>query len=114
MALVNSTNAVAVSGEWEILDDDYRQVTAAGKRVTVAEYIVAKGGQRRIVWMWYLAGGEITAKPYKLKMIEAESRLGGHPVEVALFAASATFGTKPREAIDTLGTFVRDLSFPIL
>jgi exosortase A len=112
VALVNSSNAVAVSGAWEILDSGFRQVSVAGKPITVAEYMVARGGERRLVWMWYLAGGEITARPYRIKLIQAESRLAGSPASVTLFAISAPFGTTPKEAAEHLATFVRDMSFP--
>ncbi len=112
--LVNSANAVAASGEWEVLDDDYRQVTIAGKPAMVAEYLLADGRQRRAMWMWYLAGGEVTAKPYRIKAIQAQVRLAGHPQDVTLFTVSATFGSKSAEAVESLGTFVLGISFPPL
>jgi exosortase A len=112
VSLVNSSNAVDVSGDWEVLDYDYRQVTVAGGPMTVAEYLVARGRQRRLVWMWYLAGNQLTSKPYRIKMIQAESRLAGHPKNVALFAISAAFASKPVEAAENLSSFVRNLSFP--
>jgi exosortase A len=110
--LVNSANAVAASGEWEVLDDDYRQVTIAGKPAMVAEYLLAGAGQRRVVWMWYLAGGEVTAKPYRIKAILAQARLAGRPPNVTLFTISAAFRSKPAEAAENLGTFVRGITFP--
>jgi exosortase A len=111
VSLVNSSNAIDVSGNWELLDHGYRQVTVAGRPLTVAEYLVARGGQRRVVWMWYLAGNQLTSKPYRIKMIQAESRLSGHPRNVTLFAISAAFSSKPSEATDTLKDFVRKLAF---
>jgi len=112
VALVNSANAVAVTGDWELLDDDSRPVTIDGKPVTVAEYLVADGRQRRIVWMWYLVGGEVTSKPYKIKQIQAFDRIVGHPSDATLFVFSAPFGSKPAEAIETLGNFLQGISLP--
>ena len=110
--LVNSANAVPESGEWDLLNNDYREVIMAGKAVRVDQYLLGRGGQHRLVWMWYMAGGRFTANPYWVKLIEAESRLAGHPQNIFLFAASASFTSQPARAVDDLGTFVRDLSAP--
>ena len=112
VALVNSANAMDASGEWDLLDDDFRQITLAGKPVTVAEYLVARSGQRRMVWMWYLIGKEITARPYEIKMIQARDRLEGHPQDATLFVISSPFTSKPAEAVDAMSIFVRHMSFP--
>src|SRR5208283_292987 len=58
--LVNPSNAVEVSGSCELLDNGHREVTMAGKPVTVSEFLISSGDQRRIVWMWYLAGDRLT------------------------------------------------------
>ena len=108
--LVNPSNAVPFSGSWELLDNGRREVTIAGKPVTVAEYLIARGGQRRIVWMWYLAGDHLTAKPVQIKLLQFESRLAGRPENVALFAASTTVGSET--AVDDLRSFLHGLSFP--
>ena len=111
--LVNTSNAVEVSGSWEVLDNGFREVTMAGRSVTVAEYLIVRG-QHRLVWIWYRVGNRLTAKPYDIKLIQAESRLAGRPQNVSLFAVSATFGSEARQAVDDLSGFVRDLSFPRL
>ncbi len=110
--LVSASNAVEESGEWDVLNNDYREVTMSGEAVTVAEYWIARGGQRRVIWVWYLAGDRLTAKPYEIKLIQAESRLAGRPQDVSLFAVSTVLGSEPTQAVDALGTFVRDMSFP--
>ena len=111
VSLVNSSNAMDASGDWDLIDSDFRQVSVAGRPLTVAEYLVARGSQRRVVWMWYLSGKELTSNPYKIKLIQAESRLTGHPRNVALFAVSAAVVSKPAEAVENLSNFVRDMSF---
>jgi exosortase A len=110
--LVNSSNAVEASAEWDLLNSDSREVTMAGKPLTVAEYWIVRGAQHRVVWMWYLAGNELTSKPYEVKLMQAESRLAGRPQNVSLFAVSAVFRSEPTQAVDDLSTFVRDMSFP--
>ena len=112
--LVNASNAVEVSGGWDLLNNGYREATVSGETVTVAEYMIARGRQHRLVWMWYLAGGRLTANPYEIKMIQAESRLAGRPCNVSLVAVSAVFGSEPAQAADELAGFVRGLSFPKL
>ena len=110
--LVSSFNAAGASGDWDLLNNDYREVTIGGRTVTVAEYLIARGGEHRIVWTWYLAGDRLTAKPYWIKLIQAESRLAGRPQNVSLFAVSARFGSDSAQAPDNLGTFVTGLAFP--
>jgi exosortase A len=106
--LVNPSN-MEVSGSWELLDSGHREVTMAGKPVNVAEYSIALGGQRRIIWMWYRAGDQLTAKPYVVKLTQAESRLAGRPEIVSLFAVSAMSGSE--QATDDLQSFVRGMAF---
>jgi len=89
--IVNSSNAVGGSSEWILLSNDYRAAPIAGQSVTVAEYLLVRGGQRRIVWMWYLTGGQLTARPWRIKLVQAEYRLIGRPQNVFLFAISARF-----------------------
>ena len=108
--LVQSYNVVEASGDWDMLNSEYRKVMIAGHAVSVAEYLIARGRQHRMVWTWYLAGGQLTANPYWIKLIQAQSRLSGHPQNVSLFAISAGFGSDPVEATNNLTTFVRDLS----
>jgi len=110
--LVNSLNAAGPSREWQLLNSDYREATITGKSVTIAEYLLARGGQRRLVWMWYLAGDQLTASPYRIKALQAKFRLLGRPQNVSLFAISARFSSQPSQAIDDLSDFVRQMSFP--
>lgn len=109
--LVNASNAVGAYGEWDLLQNDYRDILLAGRHVAVAEYLVSRGGERRVVWMWYLTGSQLTANPYRIKLIQAESRLAGRPQNVALFAVSARFSSQPSQAVDDLSDFVRGMSF---
>ncbi|MGC2112255.1 MAG: exosortase A [Candidatus Korobacteraceae bacterium] len=109
--LVNAGNAVGTTGDWKLLNSDYREAQVADRPVTVAEYWIASGGERRLVWMWYLSGEELTAKPYKIKLMQAESRLGGHPASVVLFAISSKISPQPSEAISQLREFAQGMSF---
>ena len=110
--LISPYNAVAASSEWVMTGTDYRQVTIAGKPVMVREYELARSGQRRVAWMWYLVGDQLTAKSWRIKWSQAESRLLGHPRNVFLFVASARFSTNPARAVDDLNEFLRQLSIP--
>ncbi len=109
--LINASNAVGVYGEWDLLFSDYRDIVLAGRKLAVPEYLVARGGERRVVWIWYLAGDRVTASPYKIKLLQAESRLVGRPGRVALFAVSARFDSQASQAIEGLKDFVGGVSF---
>jgi EpsI family protein len=109
--LVNASNAVGAYGEWDLLRSGYRNIVMEGRRVAVAEYFVAHGSERRVVWVWYLTGGQLTASPYKIKLVQAESRLLGRPQSVSLFAVSARLNSQASQAVDDLSTFVMKMSF---
>jgi len=110
--LVNSSNVVGASSEWVVLNDDHREAIIAGKSVTVAEYWLARGGQRRVVWMWYMTGDQLTASPWRVKAVQAEYRLLGRPQNVHLFAISARFNSDATQAVQDLSAFMRGMSFP--
>jgi len=110
--LVNPSNAVGMHGEWTLLRNDSRKVLMAGRAASVSQYLAARGGERRIVWMWYSTGDYLTASPWRLKAMQAESRLFGRPERVYLFAISSRIGSEPSQAIDALTDFVRQMSFP--
>jgi exosortase A len=112
--LVNSLNAVGTSGQWKLLNTGFREARISAKPVTVAEYLIASGGQHRLVWMWYLSGDELTAKPYRIKLMQAQSRLVGRPANVFLFAISTAVNQEPAEALRNLREFAESMSFPNL
>lgn len=109
--LVNASNAVESSGGWSLLDNGRRTVRIGGRSLAVAEYLLNQGGQRRIVWVWYLIGEHLTAQPWRIKMLQAESRLRGRPTNVFLFAVSAELHQGVSEAVNGLSDFTRDMSF---
>ena len=109
--LVNSGNAAGISGEWELLSNGYRRATVAGKPVTVAEYLFGAVGQRRLVWMWYVQGGEITGKPSRIKWMQAKSRLAGRPANVLVFAISARVDNDSSLASMDLRDFAQSMTF---
>jgi exosortase A len=110
--LINAANAVGVYGEWDLLFSDYRDIVLAGRKLAVPEYLVARGDERRVVWIWYLASDQVTASPYRIKLLQAESRLVGRPGRVALFALSARFNSQDAQAIEGLTDFVGGVYFP--
>ncbi len=110
--LINASNAVGVYGEWDLLFSGSRDIVLAGRQVSVPEYVVARGGERRVVWIWYLVGDQVTASPYRIKLLQAESRLTGRPGTVVLFAVSARINSQASQAIEALADFVGGTSFP--
>jgi exosortase A len=112
--LINSLNAVGTSGEWKLLDSGYREAMVSGKPVTVAEYWIGSARQHRLVWMWYLSGDQLTAKPYRIKWMQAESRLAGRPENAFLFAISTSVNDESAGAPNKLSEFAQGMSFPNL
>ncbi len=108
--LVNSSNATGKLQEWEVLESGYRQARLASRTVMVAEYLLASFGQRRLVWMWYLSGDEVAAEPYKVKWMQAKSRLEGHPGNVLTFAISTSVDGDLSRAVANLQGFAEGMN----
>ena len=108
---MNTGNAIGTSGDWKLLNSNYRQEQISQAPVTIAEYSIASGAERRLVWMWYLSGDELTAKPYKVKLKQAATRLAGRPAPVFLFAISSKVGPQQSDAVASLREFARGMSF---
>ena len=102
--LINSSNAVGTSGLWQVVNGDYRTAIIAGRPATIAEYLITSGSQHRLVWIWYVSGSEVAAKPSQVKWIQAKSRLIGHSGPTLLFAISTPFVTGHRKLLRTSAT----------
>ncbi len=105
--LINETNLVGESGVWTVLGSGTRQVVIRGEPVVVAEYQIKRGPERRLVWVWYSIGGQITSSPYHLRLIEASDRLRGRPQGTSLYAVSAPYQSDPLEASNALDSFLK-------
>jgi len=105
--LINSSNGIGKSGVWTLLGTDTRETMIAGKPVIVEENTIARGPARRLVWIWYSLGDELTSDPYRLRALQARNRLLGRPQSAGLFAVSATFQSDPAEAGRAMADFLK-------
>ena len=105
VTLVDASNLTGSSGAWRVLDSDVRTVQSRIAPRRVSEYIIARGQQRRLVWLWYSIGSRRTANPYQLRLFQTEDRLLGKPREVTLTAISAPIPAEISDAIRTLSEF---------
>ncbi len=105
--LINSLNVVGKSGVWAVLGSSSRETTIAGKPAAVSEYTIARGPNRRLVWVWYSIGDQLLSDPYLLRAMQAQNRLLGRPQSMALFAVSAPFQSDSAEASEALASFLK-------
>ena len=107
VVLINASNLTGSSGVWRVLASDALTVSSRIGPVRVSEYIIARGEQRRLVWLWYSIGNWHTANPYQLRVIQAKDRLLGEPRAVTLTAISAPFQAETSDAIRALSDFAK-------
>jgi len=107
VVLINTSNLTGSSGAWSVLGSDLRTVMTRSGPVRISEYVIARGGQRRLVWLWYSIGDHLTANPYRLRAIQALDRLVSRPTEVTLTAVAAPFQDDPSAAARMLSDFVK-------
>lgn len=79
----------SLSFEWHVTAT--RTVTAdvGGEMLRLSEIELVAGGERRVVWSWYVIGGVVTHDRVRAKLLEVPAALRGRR-EGALLAVSAT------------------------
>jgi exosortase A len=107
VVLINPSNLTGSSGAWTALSSNARDVKTRTGPFRLSEYVIARGQQRRLVWLWYSIGDQHTANAYQLRAIQAKDRLLGQAREVTLTAISAPFQAETSEATRTLSDFVK-------
>jgi exosortase A len=105
--LINTGNLVGDSGVWAVLGGSSREIVIRGRPAVVAEHEIMHGRDHRLVWLWYSVGNQLTANPYRLRLIEAGNRLLGRPKTTALYAVSALYRSDPSEASKALDSFLK-------
>lgn len=105
--LINSFNLVGASAVWTVLSSDTKSTVIAGQTRSVTEYVMTRGPQRRMVWLWYRVGNTTTSSPYRLRFMQALNRLLGLPSDTYVYAISTSVGLDPAEAENTLLNFVK-------
>jgi len=105
--LINTGNLVGDSGSWAVLGRSSQKVVIRGRSATIAEHEIMHGRDHRLVWMWYSTGTELTADPYRLRLLEAQNRLLGRPQSTALYAVSSPYQSDPSEASSALRSFLK-------
>ena len=111
LELVNSYNAVADSGGWQLMAKESRRELLNGRPTEIMESKLQRGSQHRLVWFWYSVGDVFTSNAYQVKFCQAKQRLLGSPRSSALVAVSAAYYFSPSQAEDTLRDFLRHVSF---
>ena len=111
--LINSFNATGLSGGWEVINTAYCKVEIGGIPATVTEYVVASGGQVRVVWTWYVSGGQrLLNGAYQVKVSQARNRLLGHPQDVSIYALSTRMQGGYSAATTVLQEFAKAMRLP--
>jgi EpsI family protein len=87
--LVTTKNRI--SPEWQGGGARTHSVTVGGQRREVLETVVVRGSERRLVWQWFMVGGQPTHDRVRAKLLEVAALLRGRRDGAAL-AVSAPCG----------------------
>jgi EpsI family protein len=103
--LVNDENAIADTSEWTLESEQDRSVVIDGKRVSVRESAMrSPAGNHRLIWQWYWIDGQFTSNPYRVKFLQAKTKLLGGP----LAAAAMTVSTVSKRAGSDAAAMMQD------
>ncbi len=108
--LINSLNAAGTSGEWEVITTSRRKGEIARQFATVDEYLIASGGQLRLMWIWYVSGSQVMTNGYEVKCEQAKHRILGRPESVSLYAISTSIQNGRANAAVILQKFAAHIS----
>lgn len=98
-------NRMADGETWRLVGQGAAEAALAGAPLTVAERRLSGSG-KRLVWYWYLAGGEATARPLLAKLLLLRGDLLGRGASSAIIAVAADYGHHPDEAERRLRAFL--------
>jgi len=87
--LVTTKNRI--SPEWQASGSRTHAVTVDGETRQVLETTIVRGSERRLVWQWYMVGGQPTHERVRAKLLEVVALLRGRRDGAAL-ALSAPCG----------------------
>lgn len=73
----------------------------------VAQTNVSRDQRGRLIWHWYVVTGRTTASRNVAKLLPLTGIVSNAPPAVALVAVTASYETKPAEAAERLGAFLR-------
>jgi exosortase A len=107
--LVQEANRLADGERWRRRRSGEHQLTLVGAPATVRmDELTTIDQQRRVVLSWYWVSGRFTASRAEALALQALDRLLGRTRPAALVAVSATYETKPAEALGQLERFLAD------
>jgi len=86
--MISYGNGVAQKDVWGRIENRKigRDITGLGHMVN--EVLLQSGQQKRLVWYWYWADGELTASKYKAKLLDAKAKLLNGRLDSAVMAIS--------------------------
>ncbi|MED5595391.1 exosortase A [Janthinobacterium sp. P210006] len=91
--------ALPYGARWMPLAQRMQHVAVASGTVDVREAVLARGGERLLVWRVYRQGGVVTARPVLVKLLLAQAKLLGtrqDGADIIVFAAYDELAPPPR------------------
>ncbi|HEU0155565.1 MAG TPA: exosortase A [Stellaceae bacterium] len=104
--LTNSENRIADDRAWQLARQSTSDVSLDGRRVKVTQAEIVHQPYRRLVWSFYVVGGEIAAGPLKAKLLQARAVLLGRARVGAFVAVSANMDDSGHDAAEQLTAFL--------
>jgi EpsI family protein len=102
--LVSTHNLV--NPDWQVTARREHDLSIGHDTRRVLEAEIARGSERRLVWQWYLVGGEATHDRVRAKILEVSALIRGRR-DGAVIALSAPCGVDCRQAGEEMDDLVR-------
>ena len=97
---------------WHVAGIGRRTLTLGGRETSIVYLRMAGAGARRLVWYWYVIGGEQTGDPYRAKFLKARAVLLNRDPSASIVAISTDYSDRFDQASARLATFAAALEPP--
>jgi EpsI family protein len=94
------------SPDWQVTASRPHQVMVGGQARAVLETTIARGSERRLVWQWYMVGGEPVHDRFRAKLLEIPAMVRGRRDGAAL-ALTARCSHNCDAAAEAMGEVAR-------
>jgi exosortase A len=109
--LISSQNVlVPESGSpWRHIREDTQDVSFRSFQMVLKQNHLDSASTKLLVWRWYWLGDDVTANPYKAKMLLAKRKLLGRGDDGAEILVAAPYEDTPDEAVPVLRDFLNEM-----
>jgi EpsI family protein len=105
--VIGAFPALVDPSQWQTLQTRGSEVAAGARSLRISETILRSRSEERVVWRWYVVGGELIASDWRAKTVQTWLALRGRPEDSMLVVLSSA-APEAVSARQVLETFMRD------